>query len=343
MTTQSQSRTPLIQVIDDDATMRLLMRATLEKSGFRVTENECGEEAITSFEKLHPDAILLDVLMPGMDGFETCQAIRELPSGEHTPILMVTGLEDVESINKAFDVGATDFVTKPINWTIMSHRVRYMLRASEAFLEVKKKQDQIHHLAFFDHLTGLANRSLFKASLEKALQESTATNAQLAVLFLDLDRFKNINDTLGHHIGDLLLKHIAERINCGIRETDAVTRINQEDSASCVSRLGGDEFTIMLTDLENRANAEKIALRIIESIHQPFDLEGHKVLITASIGISIFPQDGQDSDTLMKNADAAMYRAKEQGRNRMHFHNEEFNLTADELLPIAEEMGDIGL
>lgn len=334
MRTQNQSRNPLIQVVDDDATMRLLMRATLEKSGFRVTESECGEDAIAAFGKLHPDAILLDVMMPGMDGFQTCRALRGLPGGEHTPILMVTGLEDVESIHRAFDAGATDFVTKPINWIIMSHRVRYMLRASEAFLEVKEKQDQIHHLAFFDHLTGLANRSLFKTTLEKSLQENATTDKQLAILFLDLDRFKKINDTLGHHIGDLLLKNIAERINCCIRETDAVTRTKQDKSICCVSRLGGDEFTILLTDLASPGHAEKIAQRVIASIRQPFNLEGHEVFVTASVGISIFPSDGQDAETLMKNADAAMYHAKEQGRNRIQFYKKPLNTTAAERLTI---------
>lgn len=318
------------------------MRATLEKAGFRVTESASGEDAIDAFEKLQPEAILLDVLMPGIDGFETCRILRSLPGGEHTPILMTTGLDDVESINKAFDAGATDFVTKPINWALMSHRVRYMLRASEAFLEVKKKQEQIHHLAFFDHLTGLANRSLFKASLEKALLESTTANKQLAILFLDLDRFKTINDTLGHHIGDLLLKNIAERINCCIRETDSATRANQDESISCVSRLGGDEFTILLTDLANPENSEKIARRIIDSISQPFDLEGNRVLITASIGISIFPLDGQDSETLMKNADAAMYQAKKRGRNCLQFFDKELNVTIINRLPVAANLVELG-
>jgi len=343
MTTKTQTRSPLVQIVDDDATMRLLMRATLEKSGFRVTESSSGEEAISTFKKLRPEAILLDVLMPGMDGFETCKTLRSLPGGEHIPILMATGLDDVESINKAFDAGATDFVTKPINWPLMSHRVRYMLRASEAFLEIKEKQDQIHHLAFFDHLTGLANRSLFKASLEKALLECDKAHKKLAILFLDLDRFKTINDTLGHHIGDLLLKNIAERINRCIRETDSAARADQDDSINCVSRLGGDEFTILLTDLGSPENSEKIARRIIDSISLPFNLEGNKVLITASLGISTFPLDGRDSETLMKNADAAMYQAKERGRNCLQFFNKDLNFTVINRLPVAENLADLGL
>jgi diguanylate cyclase (GGDEF)-like protein len=320
----------LIQIVDDDAFMRLLMRATLEKSGFRVAESSCGKAAVTAFAELQPQAVLLDVMMPDMDGFETCRALRRRPGGEHTPILMVTGLDDVESIHKAFEAGATDFITKPVNRAILSHRLRYMLRAGEAFQAVRKKQEQIHHLAFFDHLTGLANRSAFKTSLEQALREHTAAEQQLAVLFLDLDRLKRINDTLGHHIGDLLLKCIAERITCCIRDSDAVTRSNQDESLNCVSRLGGDEFTILLTDLATPGNAGKIARRIIDSIRQPLDLEGFEVFVTASVGISLFPLDGTDAETLIKNADTAMYHAKERGRNRLQFYKKSLNSTLSE-------------
>lgn len=333
-----QSNKPLIQIIDDDLSMRLLMRATLEKSGFRVTECSSGKEAVSAFDELHPDAVLLDVIMPDMDGFETCKALRKRPGGEHIPILMVTGLDDIESIHKAFEAGATDFITKPINWAILSHRVRYMLRASEAFIEVRKKQDQIHHLAFFDHLTGLANRSVFKATLEQAIEENSTTEKQLAVLFLDLDRFKRINDTLGHHIGDLLLKCIAERINCCIRDSDAMARSNQDESISCVSRLGGDEFTILLTDLTTPGSAGKIARRIIDSIRQPLDLEGYEVFVTASVGISLFPTDGEDADTLMKSADTAMYHAKERGRNRLQFYKKSLNTAVSERLQLENDL-----
>lgn len=329
---------PLIQIVDDDATSRLLMRATLEKEGFRVIESTCGRDAITAFETQKPDVTLLDVVMPGMDGFETCSTLRTMPDGEDIPILLVSGLDDERSIEKAFQVGATDFITKPLRWPVLSHRIRYMLQASKALREVKKKKEQIQHLAFYDHLTGLANRSLFKTTLHKALSDSEENQKQLAVLFLDLDRFKRINDTLGHHIGDLLLKSIAERINNCIRETDAFTRLNEDEAGNCVSRLGGDEFTILLTNLDRPDNAEKIARRIIESIRQPFNLEGHEVHITVSIGISTFPQDGQSVDILMKNADTAMYHAKESGRNRLQFYQEKLDTTTAERLLLEGDL-----
>ncbi|MBU1137780.1 MAG: response regulator, partial [Proteobacteria bacterium] len=144
----AQQYAPLIQIVDDDFATRLLMRASLEKAGFRVAEAENGLVAVAEFEELQPDAILLDVMMPKLDGFDTCRAIRRHPSGMHTPILMVTGLEDLESIHRSFDSGATDFITKPINWPVLNYRVKYMLRDSEAFHDVIDKQKQIQELAF---------------------------------------------------------------------------------------------------------------------------------------------------------------------------------------------------
>lgn len=238
MKNKIRQNAPLIQVVDDDLATRLLMRASLEKGGFRVTEAENGLIAVTEFEQLHPDAILLDVMMPKLDGFDTCRAIRKHPDGIYTPILMVTGLEDLESIHRSFNSGATDFITKPINWPVLNYRVKYMLRASAAFYDVVDKQKQIQELAFYDHLTGLANRTMFKDSLEMIIAESATEETQLAVLFMDLDRFKTINDTLGHHIGDILLKKVAERINSCIRESDSFSRLNKSEAKSYISRLG---------------------------------------------------------------------------------------------------------
>ncbi len=132
------SRQALILVVDDDLTERLLIREVLEQGGFTVEEAGNGVQAVAAFSRVRPDIVLLDVVMPEMDGFAACAALRQLPQGEHTPVLMVTGLDDVASINRAYEVGATDFITKPINWTILNHRVRYMLRASQAFEEAKK-------------------------------------------------------------------------------------------------------------------------------------------------------------------------------------------------------------
>lgn len=328
----------LVLVVDDDISTRILMRASLEKAGFMVAEAGDGLTAIDKFEKLQPDAILLDVMMPKLDGFETCRKIRESTNGINTPILMVTGLDDIDSIHRSYDSGATDFVTKPINWPVLNYRVKYMLRASEAFFDVINKQEQIQELAFFDHLTGLANRTMFMDSLETALAESISEATDLAVLFMDLDRFKTINDSLGHHTGDILLKNVAERINTCIRESDTLSRLQQTQSKSFISRLGGDEFTIMLPRLNNPSDASKVAQRINKVLAESFTIEGHEVFISVSIGIAIFPLDGTNPEALMKHADLAMYHAKEKGRNRFQFYKKSLNIKARERLRFENDI-----
>ncbi len=318
----------LILVVDDDLPTRLLIRASLEKEGFRVTEAKNGSIAVTVFEQLKPDAILLDVMMPLLDGFDTCRAIRKLPAGEHTPILMVTGLDDIDSIHRSFNAGATDFISKPINGAIVSYKVKYMLRASSAFHDVIDNQKQIQKLAFFDHLTGLPNRTMFSDTLEAAIADSKENETQLAVLFMDLDRFKTINDTLGHHAGDILLKSVAERIGSCIRATDLFSLQKDNYAKSYISRQGGDEFTVMLPRLKDPENAGRIARRINEALAKSFQIEVHEVYISASIGISIFPIDGSDAETLMKHADLAMYHAKDKGKNGFQFYKKALNIKA---------------
>ncbi|WP_321369030.1 EAL domain-containing protein [uncultured Desulfuromusa sp.] len=331
-TNETNLNAPLILIVDDEIASRLLMCASLKKAGFRVAEAEDGLMAVKEFESLQPDAVLLDVMMPKLDGFDTCRAIRKLKGGENTPILMVTGLDDIEAINKAFNSGATDFITKPINWTVLNFRIKYMLRASDAFYDVINKQKQIQKLAFFDHLTGLANRSMFKDTLEIALAESAKEESQLAVLFMDLDRFKTINDTLGHHVGDYLLKGVAERISYCIREADVFSRLSHRNTKHYVSRLGGDEFTIMLPRLKNPEDAGLVARRIKERLADPFVIDNTEIYISTSIGISIFPLDGTDAEVLMKHADLAMYHAKEKGKNNFQFYKKALNVKARERL-----------
>ena len=332
------SNAPLILVVDDDLTSRLLMRSSLEKAGFRVQEAADGLIALSLFEEVAPAAVLLDVMMPKLDGFDTCRAIRKLPGGDNTPILMVTGMEDVGAIHSSFEAGATDFISKPINWTILNYRVKYMLRASEAFLHVIDKQQQIQELAFFDHLTGLANRTLFTDTLEISLAECADEESQLAVLFMDLDRFKTVNDTLGHHVGDMLLKGVADRISQSIRETDLFSRLKQRQSKSFISRVGGDEFIIMLPRLKEPEDAGRVATRIKEILATPFFIDDHEIYITASTGISVFPLDGTDSDTLIKHADIAMYHAKERGKNGFQYYKKALNIKAGKRLQFENDV-----
>jgi diguanylate cyclase (GGDEF)-like protein/PAS domain S-box-containing protein len=442
---------PIVLIVDDDVTVRLLERRCLEKAGFIVEEAHDGEMSLSAFENIHPDIVLLDVKMPGMDGFAACEEIRKLPEGNLTPILMVTGLDDMESINRAYEAGATDFITKSVNWEVLSHHVRYMVRASRAFSQLgkceaknlalldaipdlmfriskqgiileckqskelqlflnpqeligkkldavlpkdvalkatyyveqalqsggtqyfeyqvtsnntpyyyearivvsgkdevlaivrdiserKKAEQQIIHLAYYDNLTGLPNRLLFKQRLEQFKAGAQQYGTKVAIMFLDLDRFKHINDTLGHTMGDMLLKSVADRLLKCLRKIDCVARITTEGINENVARMNGDEFTVLFTNISDVQDVSKIAQRILSEISKPYVLGTHEVYVTASIGITIYPIDSEDIDDLLRYADTAMYHAKDKGRNNYQFYTESINAAASERFIIENQL-----
>jgi diguanylate cyclase (GGDEF)-like protein/PAS domain S-box-containing protein len=179
--------------------------------------------------------------------------------------------------------------------------------------ERKRSEREIHRLAYYDSLTGLPNRVLFKDRVTQAIAHGRRYKYHLALLFLDLDRFKMINDTLGHNVGDLLLKHVADRLADSVRHSDSIGRSAETGQTHELARLGGDEFTVLLTNLRDVQDASKVARRILEALARPFLVGGHEIFVTVSIGIAIFPVDGDSVDVLLKNSDTAMYHAKEQG------------------------------
>ncbi len=187
--------------------------------------------------------------------------------------------------------------------------------------ERARNEARIRHLAYYDELTGLANRQFLREYLARAIARATRDSRSVALLFLDLDRFKRINDTLGHTVGDKLLQHVAEQLKTCFRAEDLVSRIGMDDGAT-VARLGGDEFTIVLTDLHDREDAARVATRVIERLSIPVMLEGREVVVTPSIGIAVTPEAGNTPTALIKNADVAMYEAKQRGRNRYCFYED---------------------
>jgi diguanylate cyclase (GGDEF)-like protein/PAS domain S-box-containing protein len=192
--------------------------------------------------------------------------------------------------------------------------------------ELKAAQIQMENLAFYDPLTGLANRRLFKNRLEKAVKSVLRSGSSMALMFLDMDQFKRINDTLGHDAGDILLKEVAARLNATVRENDTV------------SRIGGDEFTILLTDVHQTADVLVVAEKLLRSLAKPIRIKGQDIVTTVSIGITMTPEDSTDVNTLMKNADLAMYRAKELGRNNFQFYSEDMNHSILEHLAMEKEL-----
>lgn len=427
-----------ILVADDEPTSLLLMRAALEKSGFGVEPAVDGEAALRQFRACPSDMVMLDVEMPGMDGYQVCAALRA-EAGDELPIVMVTGMDDVDSIRLAYEAGATDFIAKPINWSLIGHRVKYLFRSSQSMMalrtanarnaailnaipdlmfeldsegryldyhsprsellvapperflgrtvreilspdaaglcmaalreahekgysmgtqfelvlpqgrhwfelsvsrkytdsgqkpnfivlsrditERKEAEHRITRLAYFDSLTGLPNRQSFLERLEREVHHARCGEVRLAILFLDLDGFKNINDTLGHTTGDLILQGVADRLQLGVRPMDVVSRQEANQVGVGLARLGGDEFTVMIPDMRHSEDALILAHRIRDLIRQPFNLDGREVVLTASIGIAVYPDDGDSADALLKTADTAMYHAKDKGRDNCQFYS----------------------
>ncbi|MCU0767949.1 MAG: EAL domain-containing protein [Burkholderiaceae bacterium] len=461
------TRADLVLLVDDDPVARLLTASALAERHWRVIEADGGASALELYADNQPDVVVLDALMPDIDGFITCERLRRMAGGEHVPILMLTGLDDETSIARAYEAGATDFFVKSTTqWTLLSERLRYMIRASrmreelaesraklskaqriarlgswewdigarwvklseECFAiaglpqqedgladwfvwsrvvederariemlfrealagsgqmnfecriarptgqlrvvqiegevdrdeagrakavhgviqditERKQAEDQIRQLANYDSLTGLPNRRYFRDQFQAALERARSGGSAVGVLFIDLDRFKQINDTLGHQVGDQLLREVAKRLYQCVRENDTVARGAEAagilrngrppsigsatrslaagsqaapaaaGSANSVARLGGDEFTILLTDLADPGAIEAVAQRLLETMRRPFAFSGHELFVTASMGVATFPVDGGDVDTLLRKADIAMYAVKDSGRN----------------------------
>ncbi len=311
-----------------------------------VVEAADGHEALESFIRERPDLIFLDVEMPGMTGLEVCRRIRAMPQGENIPIMIVTGSDDRKSIDEGFEAGATQYKTKPVNWSLLGRDVQYMLRASNAFNSLKRQEDRLRYLAYYDPLTNLPNRRSFNEQLNRILKRAQRTGTSAALLFIDLDNFKRINDSIGHGRGDRLLVEIAKRLSNELREDDAVNyfsdtgsdELEREDRNTEIARLGGDEFTVVLSDVRDIRDVEVVAGRIIASLSEPIALHSHNPVVTPSIGIAMYPQDGTDADSLVRNADTAMYAAKADGRSCYRFYNEEMNARSVEQLKLEEDL-----
>jgi predicted signal transduction protein with EAL and GGDEF domain len=339
---------PKILVCDDDQNVRMLTRQCLEAEDMIVIEAADGLEAINVFVRERPDLVFLDVEMPGMTGLEVCQRIRLMPQGESIPIMIVTGSDDRKSIDQGFEAGATQYKTKPVNWSLLGRDVQYMLRASNAFNALKRQEDRLRYLAYYDPLTSLPNRRSFNEQLNRIIKRSQRHKANAALLFIDLDHFKRINDSIGHARGDRLLVEIAKRLTMELREDDAINYFTDNSAEELddpalsteIARLGGDEFTVVLSDVAETGDIEGVAKRILEALSKPIALQSHNPVVTPSIGIAIFPQDGEDPDTLIRNADTAMYVAKAEGRACYRFYDEEMNAKSVEQLKMEEELRD---
>ena len=291
-----------ILIVDDEEVNVLLLERMLRGAGYvSVTSTKDPNEVCELHRKNRYGLILLDLLMPGMDGFQVMEGLKELESDSYLPVLVITAEPDHKL--RALKAGAKDFVSKPFDLAEVLMRVHNMLEVRLLHEASRNHGKMLESLALHDPLTGLANRRLLAERMSMALAHARRNKSAMAVVYLDLDGFKQINDTLGHDAGDVLLKMAAERLVATVREEDTV------------ARLGGDEFTIALWHVSGSDDAAKVALKVIEAVSQPYDIEGHTVSITTSAGVGIYPVHGEDADTLMKSADLALYEAKRAGKN----------------------------
>jgi diguanylate cyclase (GGDEF)-like protein len=433
-----------VLIADDDAILREIAAAMFKEAGFSVQTVASGDAAVAACALRMPDIALLDVEMAEGNGYQACANIRRLPGGADLPIVMVTGCDDTLSIDQAYEVGATDFVVKPINWTLLTHRIRYVMRGARTIealrfseqknaallkaipdaiflvnsagaiahcfspidgriqasvepsasqslfslmplakrghamdclssalrgepavfefsqdgdgrsmrhfecrylpnaggqvlaiirdITARKETDaRIHRLAYFDALTGLPNREWIRDYLSQAVAEARRRHRHLALLYVDLDQFKRINDTLGHGTGDALLRQVAERLQ------GAVDQIG-EGVVGQIARLGGDEFMVALTGLTDSNQAEQVAQRILTAHAAPYLQASYELVVTSSIGIAKYPEHGDDVQSLLKNAEAAMYEAKSSGRNQLRVYDSAVNARALKRLSLEMEL-----
>jgi predicted signal transduction protein with EAL and GGDEF domain/FixJ family two-component response regulator len=457
--------TPPVRVLlaDDDAILREIAGATLREAGFSVQTVASGDAAVAACALRLPDIALLDVEMAGGNGYQACTNIRSLPGAADLPIVMVTGCDDTRSIDQAYEVGATDFVVKPINWALLVHRIRYVLRGARTIVDLrfseqkntallkaipdgiflvngkgliahcfspaaglagtpvsgldatrfldllpaaahararecltatlggeaaafefsldpanrahihfecrylpnagghvlaivrdvtarKEAQAHIHRLAYFDGLTGLPNREWIHDYLAQSLTEARQMNRGLALLYVDLDQFKRINDTLGHETGDALLRQVAERLQAGLDldgeggEPAVPLNLSAPDAGGAervrgrLARVGGDEFIAVLTGRTDVEQAQRTARRILSILAAPFQQESYELVVTPSIGIAMYPEHGGDAQSLLKNADGAMYEAKAGGRNQLRLYDSAMNVRALKRLSLEMEL-----
>jgi diguanylate cyclase (GGDEF)-like protein len=430
-----------VLIVDDDPLFTLLAAETLRQAGFVTAVADNTHDALIRMGEAQPDLVLLDVELPDGQGFDVCVRIRAAANGIDIPVVMVTGKHDTASIARAYEVGATDFINKPVLWATLPHRIEFILRAHDTmsalrvserknramlqalpdaiyilnaegvivdhitgghhpgegqpvmpqeaaqaarmfieeghapgelathefevlgeqdrrtfearmlsqadgtFLliirnisERKRSEARIEYLAYFDPLTGLPNRQMLMRHVSRALAAAQRNDEMAALLYLDLDRFKRINDNLGHSVGDTLLRDVARRLESCLRGTKAPANSSEPADCGVVARLGGDEFVILLTEVVDRAHITAVVHQIEQKLGEPFACDGHSFVVTPSIGVALYPQDGKDIEDLLVKADMAMYQAKDRGRNGHAFYGESMAIRALGRLELEGEL-----
>ena len=315
-----------IMMVDDDEPTIDIIQMFLEEAGYNnFIGTSDSKTAMARLEETRPDVLLLDLIMPDVNGFTLLELVRNHRTLMHTPIIVLTSSTDAETKLKALELGATDFLGKPVDASELVLRLRNSLAA-------KFYQDR---LAYYDGLTGLPNRQMLIDKLDRILSRAMQVNASCALFHINLDRFKQINDVLGHRAGDVLLRMVTERLETCLRLSDIMSHIRGKDN---LSRIGGDEFTILINDIDNIHNASLVARRILVELDKAFLLGNQEFFVTASIGIAIFPADGEDVESILKHAAVAMSHAKQRGRNTFQCYAKELNASSTHRLRMESQL-----
>jgi diguanylate cyclase (GGDEF)-like protein len=303
---------PIIHVLlieDNPADALLLREAVWEDAlaSFKFTVAENLKSGLDFLRQNHVDVVLLDLGLPDSQGLQSFEAVNG--AFPEKPVVVLSGTADQTLALEAVQLGAQDYLVKgPTGWEIASRAMRYAI-------ERKRMEERLHHMATHDALTGLPNRTLFHDRLTHAIELSRRLSSgknekwELAIMLLDLDNFKSANDTYGHPQGDLLLQAVTDQLRDCVRESDTV------------ARMGGDEFTLIFENVSGTDDAVGLVKKVLTAFDQPFQFGGHELKVTASIGISLFPRDGYDAETLLTHADIAMYRAK-RSKNTYKFYED---------------------
>ncbi len=291
------AETKTVLIADDDPGNIEILNDLLDDE-YEVLFAMEGPRALDLIREQMPDLVILDVMMPGLSGYEVCRELKRDPATDKIPVVFLTSLDNDQGEAYGLELGAIDYISKPIRPAIVKARVRN-------HMELKKSRDMLEMLSMIDSLTGVANRNKFDRTFSDSLKLAKRENQTLALMLLDLDHFKQINDTYGHAVGDEVLQRVARCCVHSCRETDMV------------ARLGGDEFAILLINPQDGGAAEKIAESILGDLGRSMDVQGNTLQIGVSIGIAHYPEDGQSGDMLVKKADSALYGAKRSGRNRV--------------------------
>ena len=343
MTHDTSPQPAKILVCDDDPMVRLLARECLEEDGLVVVEAADGDSALAQFHAEQPDLLFLDVDMPGKTGFEVCDAIRQTPGGDAVPILIATGSDDRQSIDQGFRVGATQYKTKPINWSLLSRDIRYMLRAARAFTELKAQEDQLRYLAYYDPLTQLPNRRSFTQQLDRGLASCQQQGQNLGLLLVDLDHFRAINDAIGQARGDILLAEVAQRLCQCLQPMGTVVTEASNDPVQTekpifeIARLSGDEFAVTAYPLLSASFLIEVGNTIVNAISAPITVERNQLVVIPSVGAAMGPEQGNNSDALFGNADAALDAAKHGSQGKVRSYDQ--TLSQDAAIKLRMEAG----